>query len=177
MNKRNRGRSPQEHVGDTQEFEALRSPEGVEERREFELVGNYRLSVRDEFREPIELRLGRDERTPTFYLVRRPSTLHLPHRWDYAVVQPEVVRAYPGRGWVESSEVVVAHLGRGLSPEFELGPDVSRHHCLIARHDTDDRTVLEIENWGRNGLRVLAHPDDLVGVEPFERESGMWPDE
>lgn len=72
---------------------------------------------------------------------------------------------------------MVAHLGRGVSPQFEFGPDVSRHHCLIYTHDTDDETVLEIENWGRNGLRALVHPEDLAGVAPFEWESGMWPDD
>ena len=168
--------------GDTHEFEALRSPEGVDQRTEFELVGNYRLNLRHDFREPIELRLGRDERTPTIYIVRRHSRLMIADHWDYGVVQPDVIRAYPGRGWVkENSDAIVANLGRGISPQFELGPDVSRHHCLIGCSVADQGTFIEIENWGRNGTRVLVHPDDLAReikqVEPFEPGPGMWPDD
>ena len=65
------------------------------------------------------------------------------------------------------------HLGRGISPQFELGPDVSRQHCLLAANGISevdgDSNVLEIENYGRNGLRVLVHPIDLEGdVHPFD---------
>jgi hypothetical protein len=166
---------PHEGNGDTQEFKVLRGPEGVNERTEFELVGDYRLSVRAEFQHPIELRLGRDDETPTFFLVRQPARDSW-RRWDYAVVQPEVVRAHPGRGWVEGSVDVIAYLGRGLSPQFELGQSVSRHHCMVAEHDTEDERFVEIENWGRNGMRVLVHPDDFVDIQPFERDADMWPD-
>ena len=173
MSTRNGGESAHEQPGDTQGFEALSSTEGVEERKEFELLGNYQAQVKEEFQHPIELRLGRDERTPTLYVVRHPS--HRVSAPTYAVIQPEVVRAYPGRGWVEFKrwDEAVVQLGRGVSPQFELGPDVSRRHCLLAANGISEidglSNVLEIENYGRNGLRILVHPDDLEGdVRPFD---------
>lgn len=68
------GRSSSERHDDTREFEALRSTEGVEERKEFELIGSYRLSVRDEFREPnrTPARPGRTDAHP----LHRPAAVH-----------------------------------------------------------------------------------------------------
>lgn len=167
------GSSQHEHHGDTQEFEGLRSPEGVEGRKEFELFGNYQVQIKEEFQHPIELRLGRDERTPMLYLVRYPS--HRASAPTYVLTQPDVIRSCPGRGWVELRrfQEAVAQIGRGISPQFELGPDVSRRHCLVAANGISEvdgnSNVLEIENYGRNGLRVLLHPDDLEGeLHPFD---------
>ena len=171
-----KGKSGVESNGDTQEFEAIRPPEPVVERTEFELVGNYRVQVKPEFQHPIELRLGRDERTPTFYLIQYPThRLPIP---TYALSQPEVIRTCPGRGWVEFGRPAVemeslVQVGRGISPQFELGPDVSRRHCLVSSWGTSEvdgnTDVVEIENYGRNGLRVLMHPDDMEGVpHPFD---------
>jgi hypothetical protein len=161
------GKSSPERYGDTQEFEALRSPEGVVERKEFELFGHQRLPIRIDFTEPIELRLGRDEQTPACYLIRNLS--HLSHD-TFAIIQPETVRRYPGRGWA-TPRFSLIKLGREASPQFELGPDVSRMHCLVAPYDAREGEVaeaLEIESYGRNGLRILVHPDDLAGeIERF----------
>lgn len=163
------GKPRGERHGDTQEFELIRPPEGMVERTEFELTGHQRVPVKVDFREPIELRLGRDEQTPTCYLIRNPS--HLGREGDFAIVQPEVVRKYPGRGWVEPNLVDLIKLGREASPRFEFGPDVSRMHCLVAKTTAREGVAeaIEIENYGRNGLRVLVHPDDLVAeAESFE---------
>jgi hypothetical protein len=163
-----RGQAGSERYGDTQEFELIRPAEPVIERTEFELHGHQRVPVRVDFREPIELRLGRDEQTPTCYLIRYPS--HFDRKDSFAIIQPDTVRRYPGRGWIEPKCDLIK-LGREVSPRFEFGPDVSRMHCLVAETDTregETAKAIEIENYGRNGLRVLAHPDDLMGdAEPF----------
>jgi hypothetical protein len=170
-----KGKVSSEQSADTQEFDAVRLIEGVDERTEFELVGNRRIQVKLEFEHPIELRVGRDEQTPICYLVRNPWHLG---RGGYAVVQPEVVRSHPGRGWIEFGGVgkrQLGKVGRLVSPELELGPDVSRRHCLIATTKLDEcGEIVEIENYGRNGLRVLVHPDDLTGtIHEFDPE-GTW---
>jgi hypothetical protein len=164
-----KGQSGFERCGATQEFEAIHPPENVVERKEFDLVGHQRVPVRIDFSEPIELRLGRDAGTPSCYLIRRPSRLD--RNGVFAVVQQKLFTENPGRGWVEPNLVDVLKLGREASPGFELGPDVSRMHCLIAktvqREGFDE--ALEIENYGRNGLRVRVYPEDLLGeVESFE---------
>jgi hypothetical protein len=160
---------------ETQEFEAVRPVEGVHERREFELVGNYRLPIKVDFKHPIELRLGRDEQTPTCYLIRNPSPFE--DEGPFAVVQPDVVRRSPGRGWAtvggpESRGFGIEKLlriGREVSPQFDLGADVSRHHCLITVERAKEDGLLEVETYGRNGVRVVVHPDDLAGeIEPFD---------
>jgi hypothetical protein len=160
--------SSSERHGDTQEFEPIRPPEDVVERKEFDLPGHQRVPVRVDFSEPIELRLGRDEGTPTCYLIRRAS--HLDRKGTFAIVQPDTVRRYPGRGWVEPNLVDLIKLGREASPQFEFGPDVSRMHCLVAKTIAREgiEEAIEIENYGRNSLRVLVHPCDLLAeVEPF----------
>jgi len=59
-------------------------------------------------------------------------------------------------------------IGRDASPQFELGPDVSRQHCLITVERLREDGLLEIETYGRNGVRVLVHPDDMAGeIESF----------
>jgi hypothetical protein len=163
------GQSGSERLGDTQEFEAIPSPEDVVERREFDLIGHQRVPVRIDFSEPIELHLGRDAGTPSCYLIRRPSRLD--RNGVFAVVQQKLFAENPGRGWVEPNLVDLIKLGREASPEFEFGPDVSRMHCLIAKTVQREgfEEALEIENYGRHGLRVLVHPEDLLGeVESFE---------
>jgi hypothetical protein len=164
--------------GDTQEFEAIKLAEGVDARTEFEMVGNYRLLVTPDFRHPIELKLGRDEQTPACYLIKKPWNRKFSN--EYIIVQPEVFRADSRRGWVELGDAAMTNhvgLGRLVSPQFELGPDVSRRHCMVAIGTSlvdGNSDVLEIESYGRNGLRVSVHPDDTVqgltvpGIEAFD---------
>lgn len=181
------GKPKREPGSDTQEFEAVRLREGVDARTEFELVGNYRLFVAPDFQHPIELRLGRDEQTPTCYLIPKPWNRKY---GEFVIVQPDVFRADRRRGWVEfgGSHESLAVLGRLVSPQFELGPDVSRRHCLVAVGTSPvdgNSDVLEIESYGRNGLRVSVHPDDIVrgmtvgGVEAFVNNptTGNWQEE
>ena len=154
------GQSSRRHHSDTQEFEAV--PERARERKEVELTGYTRIVVKADFRHPIELHFGQDERTPILYLLRNPSPRRIAEV-PYVLVQPDTVS--PEGGWVEfgAPARVLTKIGRHASPEFELGPEVSRMHCLIAEHTGDhDRPELEIENYGRNGSRVLVHPDDLL---------------
>lgn len=163
---------PRPDRGETEDFAAVRPPEELRERKEFELIGHYRLTVREDFRRPIELRLGRDERSPICYLV--PYT-----RWSFAVIQPETHQADASRGLAttEGHSAYIA-LGREASPELALGPDVSRRHCLVAEHDSDEHgRTLEIENYGRNGTRILVDPRDvLIDPVPFE-PIDTWPDD
>jgi|GEM_PF-2392135 len=162
--------------GDTQEFEAVRLEEGVDARTEFELTGNYRLPIKTDFKHPIELRLGRDEQTPTCYLIRNPSPFE--DEGPFAVVQPDVVRRSPGRGWAtvggpdgRGLTEKLLRIGREASPQFDLGPDVSRHHCLVTVERAKEDDLLEVETYGRNGVRIVVHPDDVAGeVEPFDPE-------
>lgn len=164
---------PHEHHSDTQELQVVRPlEEGVHERTEFELVGNHRLPIKVDFQHSIELRLGRGEQTPPCYLIRYPS--HLEHEATFAVVQPDIVRRSPGRGWGTVGGRRgdnLLRLGRTVSPQFEFGPDVSRHHCLVTTERAEIDGLLEIETYGRNGVRVLMHPDDLAGeIETFNPE-------
>jgi hypothetical protein len=169
----------------TQEFEAIRLEEGVDARTEFEMGGNYRLLITPDFRHPIELKLGRDEQTPSCFLIPKPWNRKFSD--EYVIVQPEVFRADRRRGWVELGDAVMTShvgLGRLVSPQFELGPEVSRRHCMVAigASPVDGRShVLEIESYGQNGLRVSVHPDDLVqgmtvpSIEAFDpAEQDTW---
>jgi hypothetical protein len=159
---------------DTQEFEAIRSVEGTHKRTEFELVGNYRLPIKVDFQHPIELRFGRDDQTPTCYLIRNPTPFE--HEGPFVLVQPDVVRRSPGRGWAtlggptpDGLTKDLLRVGRAVSPQFDLGPDVSRHHCLITIECAKDYDLLEVETYGRNGVRVLLHPGDLAGkIDSFD---------
>lgn len=165
-----------EPSSDTQEFQAVQLVEGVDARTEFEIVGNYRLPIKADFQHPVELRLGRDGQTPTCYLIRNPTPFE--DEGLFAVVQPDVVRRSPGRGWATVGGPAVSggiekllRIGREVSPQFELGPDVSRHHCLITVERVDEDDLLEVETYGRNGIRVVVHPDDVAGeVESFDPE-------
>lgn len=155
---------------DTQEFEVVKRVEGVGTRTEFELIGNYRLPIKADFQHPVELRLGRGARTPACYLIRNPSPFE--DEGPFAVVQPDVVRRSPGRGWAtvggRFGVETLLRIGRDASPQFELGPDVSRQHCLITVERLREDSLLEIETYGRNGVRVLVHPDDMAGeIESF----------
>lgn len=102
------GKSSSERHGDTREFELIRPAEPIIERTEFELHGHQRIPVRVDFREPIELRLGRDEQTPLCYLIRYPS-----HRGyeQWGVVQPTPFARIPVAAglslhwWMSSSSV------------------------------------------------------------------------
>jgi len=160
------GQSSRRHHSDTQEFEPV--PERPQERKRVELTGYSRIAVKADFRHPIELHFGQDERTPIIYLLRNPSPRRIAEV-PYVLVQPDTVS--PEGGWAEfgAPDRVLSKIGRHASPQFELGPEVSRMHCLIAEHDgDDDRPELEIENYGRNGTRVVVHPDDLLReVEEF----------
>lgn len=143
-------------------------PEGSLERQEFQLIGNCRISAKGKFKHPIEVKLGTDEQTPTCYIIRYPS--HQSHFDSYAVVQPEVACDQQGQGWAEFSMLESATaLGRELSPQFRLGPEVSRRHCLVRLSVQEKGDLIEIDNFGRNGLRVGMHPDDLARqIEPFD---------
>ena len=151
--------------GATVEFEAV--PEPLRERKEVKLTGHTRLVVKADFRHPIELNLGQDERTPVFYLLRNPSPRRIADI-PYVIVQPDTVSTEGGWAEFGGPARVLTKVGRHASPQFELGPEVSRLHCLIAEHTGDfDLPELEIENYGRNGTRVLVHPDDLLREEAF----------
>jgi len=157
----------------TQEFTAIERTEDVDVRTEFEIVGNYRLPIKADFQHPVELRLGRDADTPTCYLVRNPSPFE--DEGPFAVVQPDVVRRSPGRGWAtvggRFGMETRLKIGRDVSPQFDLSPDVSRLHCLITVERMHEADLLEVETYGRNGTRVLVHPDDIAGeIEPFDPE-------
>jgi hypothetical protein len=181
------GKPQREPSSDTQEFEAIRRAERVDARTEFEMVGNHRLFVKPDFQHPVELRLGRDEQTPTCYLIPKPWN----RKYDeqYVILQPDVFRADRRRGWVEVGTGSTNHVGLGrlVSPQFDLGPDVSRRHCLVAVGTSPvdgNSDVLEIESYGQNGLRVSVHPDDIVrgmtvgGVEAFDAATGdTWTEE
>jgi hypothetical protein len=179
------GKPQREPGSDTQEFETIRRAERVDARTEFELVGNYRLLVTPDFKHPIELRLGRDEQTPACYLIKKPWNRERSD--EYVILQPDAFRADRRRGWVELDSRRMAKLGRLVSPQFELGPDVSRRHCLLAVGTSPvdgNSDVLEIESYGQNGLRVSVHPDDIVrgmtvgGVEAFDAATGdTWAEE
>ena|SRR4249920_3212122 len=175
------GQPPREPGSDTQEFKAVKLVEGVDARTEFELVGNYRLLVKPDFQHPVELRLGRDEQTPTCYLIPKPWNRK--YGDQYVIVQPDVFRADRRRGWVEFGTGSTNHVGLGrlVTPQLDLGPDVSRRHCLVAIGTSPvdgNSDVLEIESYGRNGLRVSVHPDDIVrgltvgGIEAFNAATG-----
>jgi hypothetical protein len=179
------GKPQREPSSDTQEFEAIGRAERVDARTEFEMVGNHRLFVAPDFKHPIELRLGRDEETPACYLI--PKLWNRERGAEYVIVQPDVFRADRRRGWVQFGSGSMAKLGRLVSPQFELGPDVSRRHCLLAVGTSPvdgNSDVLEIESYGRNGLRLSVHPDDIVrgmtvgGVEAFDAATGgTWEEE
>lgn len=161
---------------ETQQFEAVPSVEQIIERQEFELNGSLMATVKAEFRHPIELRFGCTDETPPCYLVRYPWT-EAPQHQRYAVVQPEVIPSVDQRGWLEFGAGLNGgvRLGRGTSPEFGFAPDVSRKHCLMWETSNEEGCFIEIENYGRNGMRVIAHPDDLARkVEPFVREYELW---
>jgi hypothetical protein len=167
------GKARSERHGDTQEFEALQPPERTFERREFELAGSQQVTAWGEFTHPIELRLGHDEQTPLCYIVWYPSRDSRLN--TYAVVQPEVAYERQGQGWCEIDWRTAAKLGREVSPQFRLGPDVSRRHCRVASTNQEEGRIIEIENYSRNGLLVAMHPDDVFReVEPFDPPEGIF---
>jgi hypothetical protein len=95
-------------------------------------------------------------------------------------MQPAALQVHAEWGWEHHPSGVVK-LGRKVSPQFVLGPDVSRHHCLLGYVDTssdliEDGRAFEIENYGRYGTTVLIHPDDMVeGIETFD-PAELWPE-
>jgi hypothetical protein len=113
--------------------------EGIYERVEYDLVGPHRLQVKEDFEHPVEIRLGRDERTPSCYLVREPGNESPASESGFAVVQPSVVHgSQSGRGrCAPAYPLAVVEIGRAESPELVLGPDVSRQHCKIALDHLD----------------------------------------
>jgi hypothetical protein len=138
------------------------------------MAGSSRLPIKVDFKHPVEIRFGRDEQTPSCYLVRNPTRGE--HESPFVIMQPEVIRQSPDRGWAkvgDGEREMLLEIGRDLSPQFDLGPDVSRRHCLISIERVEDSGLVEVETHGRNGTRVIVHPDD-IGGEVESVDSDVW---
>lgn len=159
----------------TIEFEAISEHERAAGRRTYELTTSDEdvpsLVIRADFVGVVELRLGRTSDTSPCYLVRGEVCPQLAA--DYIVVQPDVMRQDPTKGWVPIGDTYPGDvcLGRRLTPQLRLGPDVSRDHCYIGWSRTMASTskvpwLMITDGSGRNGTRVTADEADVFSWDP-----------
>jgi hypothetical protein len=119
--------------------------------------GARRAIVRLDFEGPIDIVLasGRDHDRLTLVPGRVCEQLGA----RYILMQPEVVRADPSRGWLPLGGVHHYRLsiGRYDSPEFVFTSEVSRDHVDIFLTDED----IHITDGSRNGTDLLAPKGDF----------------
>jgi hypothetical protein len=158
--------------GDTQEFKRLELEPGPG-RVEHQLVGFTRLSLWPDLEYPVELALGvgenlrldvRTDVTPEFVL-RPVDRRDEEEGRSYVLLQPAVFGRKKGTAYLDELGGSAIRLGREDTECFDFADDVSRRHLLLRFRSHS----IEIENYGRNGTRVLVHPDDMLGeIEEFD---------
>lgn len=143
---------------DTQEMRFVGSVERRATSVRFDLVGCDGVWVKKAFQFPIELCLSPAGSTKPIYLEHGERCRQLGAA--LVLIQPEVVRLDPSRGWaaVGGRYESWVDVGREVSPQFELGADVSRDHATVSLNED----CIDIATYGRHGLAIEMTPDDLA---------------
>lgn len=117
------------------------------------------IDGRSELVDQVELRFGRSPETPPCRLIRGLGIPQLDAEW--ILVQPDVVRRDPARGWLPLGGRFLgsAVVGRAYTPMFEFGADVSREQLRIG---ASEHGQLELsDHTSRNGTTMVV-PEALI---------------
>jgi hypothetical protein len=155
------GRKPHPETdisGETIEFEAI---ELKPKRVCYELSDGASIVLPARFRGPIELRVGQTGETSPLFLHRGYKYPELCEAAGFAhpptmrrmpvLIQPDVMAEDPDMGWEVCGDWI--DLGRADTPQFRLGPDVSRskHVQMVWAGDG-----IEIRGNTKNPTRVIV---------------------
>lgn len=119
--------------------------------------GARKALVRLDFVGPVDIVLASDSGYDRLALVHGRVCEQLGAQ--YILMQPEVVRADPSRGWLPlgGSHSDRVSIGREDSPAFMFTAEVSRDHADILLTDEDIRII----DGSRNGTDLLAPESDF----------------
>lgn len=150
-----------ETSAETVEFEAIAEPEIPRRRETYELrlPDENDLELRLDFEGVVRIDLGRTAESSPVYLVHGAVCPQLGA--EFIVVQPDVVREDPAKGWdrLPNWAGIDLSLGRDSTPWLRLGPDVTREgHLYIYMRDAG----LDLVDESKNGTRVTVDVADVL---------------
>lgn len=162
-------REPQPHpetdqTGETIEFEPIPPPEYVW----LEATNEAEIELEGLCEYPVELRIGQTGETRPFLLDQGSAYRELcdaagvDPTLTYVLVQPDVMKKDPRRGWAVIPYGETISIGRAETPQFQLGGDIAREeHMQIENMERRPHSnkIMRIEAGGDNPVKVRVKSD------------------